>query len=241
MCGLGRVVRVRDPNIHGFVGYWGSGKTYLMCREIDRRIEQSDERVVVGSNFGYRGDDVVHLTSMREAIAFASMPTPGWRKILALDEVGILARARGFSTWPPAADVVFQQGRKLKLSLFWTATHWRVVDVNIRRVTDLVSECSSFFHVPCRTPGVTRRPLLISERLFESPDPETGNLPDAANGRKFYRFRMGQAERYDTLALVSMAAEQMVEQAALADEILQRSGFDVRYGTAGAGSVSDGS
>lgn len=176
----------------------------MLARECLRR-EREDPRLLVGHNFGFDARDGVELNSMEDVIAFAAWDTPGWRKLLAIDEVAALAPARGFAGFPPAAEVVFQQGRKLGLSVMWTTQHWKFVDVYIRRVSDVVTECTGFFPKRLTARGELPReyrPRLIRARSFYSPDPDANKLPDRPNRTEWSWFDHEAANSYDTYKLV---------------------------------------
>jgi len=202
------------PNITGYVGYWASGKSLFMAREIERR-EAGDPRLLIGNNFGWKSENSVELNTIADVVDFAGMETPGWRKLLAIDEVQSLARARSAAVFPPAADVVFTQGRKLQLSVLWTSQHWRFVDVNIRRVTDCVIQCQGHWFKRLSDRGELPerwRPRLFSGRVYYSPDPEALKLPDAPDRMVWDWFQQSTADRYDTMALVKNMALLMREQ-----------------------------
>jgi len=208
----------RKPNVQGFVGYWGDGKSLLLARECLQR-EQEDPRLLVGHNFGFKARNGVELETMDDVITFAAWDTPGWRKLLAIDEIGALAPARGFAGFPPAAEVVFQQGRKLGLSVMWSTQHWKFVDVYVRRVTDVVTECKGMFLKRLTPRGVLpieHRPRLIRARSFYSPDPDANKLPDRPNRTEWTFFDQEAADSYDTMKLVrnyQMVMQAQYEQA----------------------------
>lgn len=210
----------RHPNIIGYTGYWGSGKSLAMCDEIVKR-EAADPRLIVGSTFGFKSANSVDLNTIEDVVEFAAWRTPGWRKLIAADEVQSLARARSAAAFPPAADVVFTQGRKLGLSVLWSSQHWRFVDVNIRRVTDMLCDCSGHFWKRLTPRGElpqVYRPRLITGRIYRAPDPERATLPDIPNAFFFMPFRQQVADRYDTMRLVENAASLMRQQVAHMEE-----------------------
>ena len=204
-----------DPNIRGYVGYWGSGKTLMMAAEARRR-EREDPRLLIGHNFGFKARNGVELVTIKDVIDFCSVDVPGWRKLVCIDEIGSLARARSSNIFPPAADVVFGQGRKLRLSILWTTQHWKLLDVNVRRVTDLVSECKGYgFKLVSDRGELPRRyrPRFIRVRSFYSPDPERNTLPDRPDAVEWRRFCQETADSYDTMKLVQNAQFLMAQQA----------------------------
>lgn len=204
-----------DPNICGFLGYWASGKSYLMIREAVKRLLRNPN-TIVGHNCGFQAHPhLVEVNTLDEVIDFASWDTPGWQKLLMVDEVQSLARARSAAIFPPAADVVFTQGRKLQLSLLWTSQHWRFVDVNIRRVTDRVYQCAGMFHKRISERGELPerwRPRVFRARRFNAPDPEATTLPKKADSTHFVRWNQEVADSYDTMALVKNMALLMRQQ-----------------------------
>lgn len=204
----------KQPNILGFVGYWASGKSLMMVQEVLKR-QREDPRLLVGHNFGFKGENGIELKTLDDAIAFAAWDTPGWRKLLAIDEIKMWCPPRVGGVFPPAADVVFTQGRKLKLSMMWTTQHWKFVDVTVRRVTDRVVECEGFIPKRISERGVLpveHRPRLIRCRSFDGPDPEKNTLPERPNKCYWRRFRQDVADSYDTMALIKNAQMLMMDQ-----------------------------
>lgn len=200
--------------VEGWLGYWGSGKSLEMCKSIMAR-QKHDPKLLIGNNFGYIHENAVDLKTIDEFVTFACMDTPGWRKVLAIDEVGGMARARGYSTFPPAADVVFQQGRKLGLSVLWTTQHWRLLDVNIRRVTQKVTECQGLFPKRIsarRVRPVVHRPRIIRKRVFLYPNPDSAELPAESNYGGLSLFSQRAADSYDTMRLVQNYQEELQRQ-----------------------------
>lgn len=205
-------------SVRGWTGYWGSGKSLMMCAQIRADLKRNPNALVF-NNFGFKGPNAFDFTTVDELVAIACTPFDGREKIIAVDEIGMLLRARSAATWPPAADVVFLQGRKLHISLYWTAQHWRLVDVNVRRVTECVTECSGHLLKRVTPRGVypkQTRPRLIRERAFMAPNPETGELPKEATRTRWHLWSWRNANSYETMRLVETAQvvlQQQQEQA----------------------------
>lgn len=193
--------------VQGFVGYWASGKSLAMCDAIIRR-QRLEPSVMVGNNFGYKLGNSFQLNTIDEILAFACTDFGGRSKLIAVDEIGGLLRARGSSTWPPIGDTVFQQGRKLRVELMWTTQHWRLLDVNVRRVTEKVTECKGYFLKRLTPRGVypiQQRPRLFRLREFDSPNPESCELPQKSDRARWRLFNQKTADSYDTMHLVEAA------------------------------------
>lgn len=204
-------------SVEGYIGYWGSGKTVAMVSRILKEQRRCPD-IVVGNNFGLRGRNVVPLATMDEMLGFACTDF-GRPKILAIDEIGGFLRARGYSAWPPAADIVFQQGRKLMLQVLWTTQHWRFLDVNVRRVTEVVTECRGYLFKRVTPKGVypiIRRPRLMRHRVFVAPNPEAGELPKECSRARWHFWNQKAADSYDSMRLIQVAADQLRQQQDLA-------------------------
>lgn len=187
-----------------------------MAKEILRRVDMYGGRVLVGTNFGFHGHELVtDLVTFEDALAFAAVDVPGYRKILALDEVQMMADARKSVAFPPAAQIVFTQGRKLGLSLLYTTQNWRFVDVTIRRVTNEIRQCTGLFPVKQLDDEgflVGSRPRLIRVRSFYDPPAESDSLPERASSVSFHPFPWDVASSYDTNRLVASARSMMKSQ-----------------------------
>jgi len=183
---------------------------------------QRDPYILVGNNFGFRHEHAVPIHTLDDAVRFACSKTPGFRKILALDEIGALARARGHMTFPPAAEVVFQQGRKLGLTVYWTTQHWRFTDVYIRRVTERLTHCTGMWDKrisPRGTFPIEHRPRLIRQLRYNFPNPERTEMPEEPSGWRVSWFDKRAANSYDTYALVeNFMAVLEEQQAAMQDD-----------------------
>ncbi len=200
--------------VQGFVGYWASGKSLAMCATVMDR-QRRDPGLLVGNNFGYTAGNSVHLANVDELLAFACTDFNGRNKLIAIDEIGSLLRARGFSTWPPIGDTVFQQGRKLHVELMWTTQHWRLLDVNVRRVTEKVTECQGYFPKRISARGIVpiqTRPRLFRHREYMGPNPECGELPSKCDRVKWTFFNQKVADSYDSMALVEGVKAGLLEQ-----------------------------
>lgn len=213
-------MRPSGGGIEGFTGYWASGKTMAMCARVMER-QRNDPGLIVGSNFGYKRGEVYNLRSIEEIMAFASTDF-GRPKLIAIDEIGSLLRARGASTWPPAGDTVFQQGRKLKCEMMWTTQHWRLTDVNVRRVTSRVTMCSGHWQkriTKRRERPEEWRPRWFRQRQFDAPNPECGELPVKCTRARWVEFDQRVADSYDTMHLVECALEVVKAQQAEAAQM----------------------
>lgn len=188
-----------------YTGFWGSGKTLALVEECERRRLDGYD---VYSNFGFkRGRSV---DTLGDVISLCALPTDRPR-FLALDEAGALFPSRGWSDFPPALNILWQQGRKLGFSVSYTAQDIDLVDANVRRVTGLTVKCDGWF--PKRlTPRKTRprkyRPRLFSRRYFSG-------VPTATEKPAYTLWRFFKqeiADLYDTHYLVSSAQRMLVEQ-----------------------------
>lgn len=186
-----------------------------MARQILQTIPKYPNCVVF-NNFGFKHEYAVDCVTKEEIFAAAFMKLPkGWHKIIAIDEIGAIFPSRGFSQWPPAADIIFGQGRKLYLELIWTTQHWRLVDANVRRVTSKVSHCSGFVSKRLTPKGelpVETRPRFFRERVFLSPNPDSAELPPKCHHNEWHRFDQRAADSYDTMALIDHAARLIDDQ-----------------------------
>lgn len=208
-----------EPNIVGYTGYWGSGKSLMMAREALRRIKR-DPHLIVGNNFGFVHPLALEINSVDDLIDFAVLPTPGYRKLILIDEIRMLfPPGAGLTAWPGACDVLFTQGRKLGVSMLWTAQHWRFANVNVRRVTDRAVVVDSFWPKRISPRGELpkrERGRLYRCKVYNSPDPEVGQLPRECDHVSWHVFPQRAADSYDTMKLVESAAlvvRQQLDQA----------------------------
>lgn len=211
----------RHYGVEGFVGYWAGGKTLRMVERIWERQDR-DPSLVVGSNFGYKRGNVVTLDTLEDMLSFAFTDFGGRQKIVALDEIGGVLRARASQAWPPAADLLFQQGRKLRCTVLWTTQSWRFTDVNVRRVTQRVTRSEGLFIKRITPRGVfpeEGRPRLFKCSEWRAPNPDCNELP-ASPDKTYHRFwRQDLAESYDSMALVEAVARQLARERERAEKV----------------------
>lgn len=113
-----RFVR-RHPSIEGFVGSLGLGKSLMMCTEACRR-ERLDSLLIVGSHFGFKGQDTVDLNTFDDVIASCSWDTLAGASSCVLMRFKPIARSRGYISFSPPTEIVFSQVRKLGRSMLLT-------------------------------------------------------------------------------------------------------------------------
>lgn len=209
-------------SVEGFVGFWGHGKTIMMVRQILRDLRKRPD-TLIGNNFGFRGSNAVDLQTLEDVLAFACTDF-GRPKILAIDEIGMLLRSGSSNSvpWPPEADLLFMQGRKLGVEVYWTTQSWRFLNVNVRRVTHRVSECTGYWFKRVSPKGAwpeVKRPRLFRVRVFKNPNPESAELPRLPSGTKWALWDDAPGRAYDTMRLIQAAQEQLARQAEQAKRV----------------------
>lgn len=197
--------------VTGFVGLWGSGKTLSM---VETACKLRSEGYRIASNFGMKGCQ--NVETLQEVFNLVSCSSPSEPTVLCLDEVGMLFPAREFSKFPAALNVLLQQGRKLGIDLLWTTQDAGFVDINLRRVTGSIVQCSGFFPKTISEKGVY--PVLTRPRFFLRQFYTVPEFERSAGLRKPYkaswsRFNQDYADEYDTYHLISAAQRVLNEQA----------------------------
>lgn len=138
--------RSRVP-ISAYVGSNGSGKS--LCAVIDAMTHLSAGRPVLSSiplfdweqSPGTLHPNYVPLTDWRQLLDFEGGH-------LLLDEVTGFADSRQSSTMPAQVRSMLVQLRKRDVTLAWTCPDYSMSDVTIRRVTQSVTLCRSFWRKP---------------------------------------------------------------------------------------------
>lgn len=146
-----------------FDGLPGAGKSYAMHEEAFKICERAKKDVLVTNQplnlvelEKYAAKHKMwHLMRMaREGRTLVIRPKPGESLLLnmltyenscvLLDEAAIFAGSRDYAELKKQApDFLYDlvQVRKLGVDLIWSAQSWDMVDVNIRRLTNLYYEC----------------------------------------------------------------------------------------------------
>lgn len=194
----------------GFVGLWGSGKTLAM---VQRACELRAQGFRVASNFGMKGG--IDVETLQEIFELVSISSPKSPTVLCLDEVGMLFPAREYSKFPPALNVLLQQGRKLGIELLWTTQDIGFVDTNLRRVTGTVVQCSGYWNKRISEPDVypvIERPRFFLRRYFTMPEIQRSEGVRVPYRVSWCRFNQDYADEYDTYHLITAAQRVLQEQ-----------------------------
>jgi zona occludens toxin (predicted ATPase) len=119
--------------IVAYVGLPGSGKTYLMSRDL---IKEMAHKRKVWSNYPLKGarrfDDLKQVLNVR-------------RGVIAADELQMIAPSRLFRQLPTSYFALWTQGRHMGIDLWFTCQNFHRVDVSIRGVTNFVWVCKRVF------------------------------------------------------------------------------------------------
>jgi hypothetical protein len=187
--------------VEAFVGLWGSGKTLALT---ERCRDKELEGYRVASNFGYVGSQ--HLDTLDDLLQFLRTKDPRERVYLAIDEAGMWFPAREFSKWPPALNVLVQQGRKLGIEMGYTSQRFEFVDSNLRRVTDTVTRCTGWGSKRLTPKGfkpASYRPLLFLRSTYLALEFESAKAKPTR--WRFLRFDPEVAALYDTMHIIAAA------------------------------------
>lgn len=194
-------------SVTAFVGLWGSGKTLALTEAC---IGAEADGFRVASNFGFVGG--LEFATLGELLQLLARKPRRDLLYVALDEAGMLFPAREFSKWPPALNVLMQQGRKLGVSLGYTSQSFDFVDANLRRVTGVVVKCSGFGSKLVSAKGVRPReyrPLWFMRTHYDAQG--YGLARTRPLKRQLYvPFRQETADRYDTWHLID-ACQQVLD------------------------------
>lgn len=195
--------------VQGYTGYWGDGKTFKMVSDALDIINR-DPTALLFHNFEIYHPRAFHFDTVDELTALCLFDFDGRRKVVLVDEIGMLFRADKNRTWDPALDVVFMQGRKVKCDLFWTTQAWMFLDVNVRRVTRQVTECEGRGKKRITPKGewpVEYRPRRFVWRTHKNVNPAAPDLPAKGYERTWGFFDQRVGDSYNTKALVASAAK----------------------------------
>jgi hypothetical protein len=118
-----------------------------------------------------------------------------------LDELGIIAPARWWQSFPPDLLLQLSQGRKLRADFTYTSQHEDMVDTLVRRLSERVYKVRSIPGPSVERREAGKRPwwFVVTEWL-----PGTVDKKDRRVGRSFVRYKREWESWYDTDEVVRM-------------------------------------
>lgn len=167
--------------VTAYVGLPGSGKSYALVEVAVRALAEGRE-VWCNSGFDVRG--CKRFGSFEE---FTQIPNGA---VVVWDELPLFVNARKWQEFPDGLMYRLTQIRKHGLELHYSTIDWRMVDVNVRRITFWTWECV----------GITQR--LLRRRLY--PPPERRVRGERARKSRWVWVKADIADAYDTLGTVEL-------------------------------------
>jgi len=177
--------------IIAYTGLPGGGKTWMMTRDLFRRIRRG---IPVYANYPLLGS---RFWTRLEEIYGVRFGTIG------LDEAGSFVDARKWESLPPVVVRLWQQSRKLSLDFFYTAQTFSDVDKKLRGITNLVWVCRQIL------PGIHYAkcyPPKIAEKIEMDPDFGQKHKPIASSF--FVPSISWNSDLYDTMAVLGKDLDQ---------------------------------
>ena len=186
-------MRKQYQGVTAYVGLPGSGKTYSMAEAGLRALRRGRD---VWANADHTGERAWFYGAkmFRTFDEFAAIPAgdpargiPG--PIILWDELPLFVNARKWQDFPDGLLYRFTQIRKDAIELHFSTIDWRMVDVNVRRVTFWVWECESVGF------GIHKRKLW--------PPEERRKKDDRPRRREMFRIRDSVISEFDSFGKVS--------------------------------------
>ena len=176
----------RYQGVEAFVGLPGSGKTYALAEIGVRALARGE---TVWTNAGFELEGAHRFSSFDE---FAEIEGPA---VILWDELPLYVNARKWQEFPDGLLYRLTQIRKDGLRLYYSTIDWKMVDVNVRRITFWTWECRSL-----TARWMVRRQWPIPERRDRNERPRRS---------KYFRIHPSVFEAYDTGAKVAVARERL--------------------------------
>jgi hypothetical protein len=180
----------RYQGVTAYVGLPGSGKTYTLAAVGMRALDRGRR---VWANVDHTGQrpwfNAPGVEAFRSFEEFAEIPNDA---VILWDELPLFVNARKWQDFPDGLLYRLTQIRKDGLQLHFSTIDWRMVDVNVRRITFWTWECSHVvgaWHVRRLRPPEERR------RKVRGKD-------ERARATEFFRIRQDVRTTYDTFGKV---------------------------------------
>lgn len=178
-------MRRRYQGVTAYVGLPGSGKTYSLAKVGLDAMRQ-------GRQVWANTDHTMTEPWLHGALPFASfdefaqIPNDA---VIVWDELPLFVNARKWQDFPDGLLYRLTQIRKDGLELHFSTIDWRMVDINVRRITFWVWECEHAL-------GPFHRRVLW-------PPEERRKKDDRPRRRELFKIRAEVGAAYDTLGKVS--------------------------------------
>ena len=209
-------------SVFGYLGPLGVGKSMLAVNDLRQHCYDAESNVLIVSNVrvqrlpelrkGY-GCTFVQLTlsatwaedlarllwAVHETGSCGGLSDTRYIVVF-LDDVGVLAWARKWQSFPPTLHTMLSQSRKVGCDLWWTGQFMSQIDSTLRAMTTVFFDVSCFPRPSFRRRRKGKRPLFMTTHRYEGEGTYRkkgqGSLPD------FVIYKRERESWYDTDALI---------------------------------------
>lgn len=194
-----------------FCGYFGSGKSLSAVDEVIRIYKRYNgltiwdkdlkafikQKITIISNLDLKGIPYIEWTSEQQFINYEV--APGEVVLFLVDEIGTVWNNRDFKNFNPDVFQNIVQSRKRKMAIFGTLPDFLGTDINIRRYTHTVVQCSKTWR-------------FVKHRYYNPRDIENCNNIDMVEPTqvKYLFVSDRQYEQYDTYRMIEKLTRDMV-------------------------------
>lgn len=194
-------MRRRYQGVTAYTGLPGSGKTYTMA-EVGLRAMKAGREVWAnadgtGKEPWFFGAKMFSTFAEFDAIPSGDPKNGVKGPVILWDELPLFVNARKWQEFPDGLLYRLTQVRKDGIELHYSTIDWRMVDVNVRRITFFVWECEH------KVAGMHRRALW--------PPEERRRKDDRPRRREWFRIRDQVIAEYDSFGKVTAPGLALVE------------------------------
>jgi hypothetical protein len=185
-------MKKRYQGVTAYTGLPGSGKTYSLAAVGTRALARG--RRVFANDIPLEGrpwlDGAEGFGSFDEFLELvASVDVRDGGAVVCWDELPLFVNARKWQEFPDGLLYTLTQVRKDGLEMHFSTIDWRMVDINVRRITFWVWECRALGF------GLHRKSLY--------PPEERRKKDEGPRSSEFFRIRQDVRDRYDTFGKVA--------------------------------------
>ena len=213
-----------------FCGYFGGGKSLSAVDEVIRIYRKYNglviwdkdlqafikQKITIISNLDLKGVPYIEWISEQQFINYEV--APGEVVIFLVDEIGTVWNNRDFKNFNPDVFQNIVQSRKRKMAIYGTLPDFLGTDINIRRYTHTVVQCSKTWR-------------FVKHRYYNPRDIENCNNLDMVEPLKIeYKFVKDKMyNQYDTYKMIGKLTNDMLEGHMLTfNELQDKSDSDIR-------------
>lgn len=213
-----------------FCGYFGSGKSLSAVDEVISIYKRYNglvvwnedlqtflkQKVTIISNLDLKGVPYVEWTSEQQFINYEV--TPSEVVLFLVDEIGTVWNNRDFKNFNPDVFQNIVQSRKRKMAIYGTLPDFLGTDINIRRYTHQVVQCSKTWR-------------FVKHRYFNPRDVENCNNIDMIQpiDIKYLFVKDKQYKQYDTYKMIEKLTNDMIGGKMLTyNELSESSSGDIK-------------